>query len=487
MYPLNDKDLDRLSREAAEQYDVPQSTSGWERLQDRLNQELPVREKRRRRFLLLLLAVLITGGGLVYMLTGSPDQQNSIAGKPGKTVVTPEAGQTEGTAVPGESSGAPASTSRGNSADEGEEVVTLNQGEPVNNLPSLPGDHAEQQQAPAHTPTLPDTRKNELRKTDKPSSTKRNIDVANGLAPGLQRDGALAKVKQEKDGVQQTAIKTKKQKDIVIAASEDKNIPATVQPGQEVWNNNDKAAGPSAPKQLTASLPQLSAAFPLRASISHPTRLPVAQEPPAAQKPATPMPAAPVQRFEFGIVAGPDYSHVKNKYFERPGYNIGVTAGYRFSNRWQVNIGIVYAKKYYKTAGEDFKPKYLPPSWEMQLATGNCSMLEIPLNIRYDISYNAKRRFFVSAGASAWLMDSESYLCKVASGSNSYTFPWESDNNTEYLLSNLNFSAGYEKNIGRHFSIQAEPYLKLPVTKVGWGSINLGSYGLLFGLKYKLK
>ena len=91
MYPLNDKDLDRLSRDAAEHYDVESSASGWERLESRLDKELPVKEKDRRRFLFWLFLVgLLTGGGLIYMLGGAPRDNklqasgNNEAGKVGK-------------------------------------------------------------------------------------------------------------------------------------------------------------------------------------------------------------------------------------------------------------------------------------------------------------------------------------------------------------------------------------------------------------------
>src|SRR5688572_11081322 len=91
MYPLNDKDLDRLSRDAAEHYDVESSTSGWERLESRLDKELPEKKKDRRRFLFWLFLVgLLTGGGLIYMLGGAPRDNNlqasgnNEAGKVGK-------------------------------------------------------------------------------------------------------------------------------------------------------------------------------------------------------------------------------------------------------------------------------------------------------------------------------------------------------------------------------------------------------------------
>ena len=69
MYPLSDKDLDRLSREAAEQYDVESSASGWEQVEKKLNKVMPEQKERKRRFAwLLLLLVFLAGSGLSGIL-----------------------------------------------------------------------------------------------------------------------------------------------------------------------------------------------------------------------------------------------------------------------------------------------------------------------------------------------------------------------------------------------------------------------------------
>ena len=48
----------------------------------------------------------------------------------------------------------------------------------------------------------------------------------------------------------------------------------------------------------------------------------------------------------------------------------------------------------------------------------------------------------------------------------------------------LNLSAGYEYEAGPHWRLQAEPYVKVPLTGVGAGKVQLLSAGVYFGLKY---
>jgi hypothetical protein len=42
-----------------------------------------------------------------------------------------------------------------------------------------------------------------------------------------------------------------------------------------------------------------------------------------------------------------------------------------------------------------------------------------------------------------------------------------------------------ERSLGKRFSIQAEPYLKVPLKGLGTGKMRMDSYGVLFTLKFK--
>jgi hypothetical protein len=121
------------------------------------------------------------------------------------------------------------------------------------------------------------------------------------------------------------------------------------------------------------------------------------------------------------------------------------------------------------------------------MVEGNCNMFEIPVNLRYDFSVNNKRRLFASAGLSSFIMDKQNYECDYISGMNGqpYKYKWSEDSNYTHVMSNLNLSFGYERALGRNFSIQAEPYLKLPLKGLGYGSLKMNSYGLYVTFKYK--
>jgi hypothetical protein len=65
-----------------------------------------------------------------------------------------------------------------------------------------------------------------------------------------------------------------------------------------------------------------------------------------------------------------------------------------------------------------------------------------------------------------------------------YTF--DISNGSQHLLKVLNLSVGYERLLGQRWSVQAEPFVKLPLAGVGYGAVRLRSAGVFFSLRYGL-
>jgi hypothetical protein len=190
--------------------------------------------------------------------------------------------------------------------------------------------------------------------------------------------------------------------------------------------------------------------------------------------------------FYITPMAGLDFSNVKFSSTGRTGFNGGVQVGYYFTERLSVNTGLIYNKKNYKARGKDFTPKGPMVYYDIDKIEGGCAMFDIPLNIRYDLNIKAHSRYFISAGVSSYLMDKEDYDYYFYNNAGNYAERnWKTSDNSNYLFSILNFSAGMEKQLGKKTSFMAEPYLKVPVQGVGNGEIRLNSFGINLGLKYQ--
>jgi hypothetical protein len=65
------------------------------------------------------------------------------------------------------------------------------------------------------------------------------------------------------------------------------------------------------------------------------------------------------------------------------------------------------------------------------------------------------------------------------------TSSWTNNADYNHLFSILHFSAGVEKQIGKHLNWQVEPYAKLPLHGLGFGGIKLSSFGINFSIQYR--
>jgi hypothetical protein len=521
MYPLNDNDLDRLSRDAAEQYDVDQnvSTSGWEALESRLNKELPLKdEKERRRFLFwLFFIVLVAGGSLWWMLSGDNTDAAGIAHAASAPAIVND----------GKNNTPPASSVSPNPGIAQEETKTI-----IDKQTAPP---SAETPAAGQTPSAPQ----QSTVTDQPKTDPviANKIVAPGKETTTANGKALFREKNRKesytglDPVINTGKKKKGTAALLLSGNNDdsnkagtnrtgtKNPPGKKKSnGQQGISGNNNTTTPGKDKLATAGeqedkkevvtdLPKAAAANPLiitpvtdkAADTTAIAKAPlVAPQPLAkdsaaiAKKPADKKNNKKVKGFEIGIVGGPDKSNVKFTHSSNAGYNIGLQVGYRFSNRWSVNTGLLYTKKNYKADGKD-ATKYgwlAGPNVDVYALEGYCSMLDIPLNVRYDFSVTPKNRFFASTGLSTYIMKNEDYDYYYKYGAVNTTYNWNTGKggggDSTYLFSILNLSAGFERSLNKHFSIQAEPYLKLPLSQLGYAKLNLSSYGIYFSLKYRI-
>jgi hypothetical protein len=123
---------------------------------------------------------------------------------------------------------------------------------------------------------------------------------------------------------------------------------------------------------------------------------------------------------------------------------------------------------------------------DLQGVDANCNVDEIPFNLYYSFGKVKSHNWFVSAGLSSYLMKKESYefYYKTAVG-DTYKNDWSIKNKNKNIFSVLNLSAGYQHTFNKRFSIMAEPYIKLPLSGIGAGKVNLNSGGILFTITMK--
>lgn len=189
----------------------------------------------------------------------------------------------------------------------------------------------------------------------------------------------------------------------------------------------------------------------------------------------------------IGLYFSPDISTIANNQVEKVGTNYAVQLEYRFSKRWTLQTGVIRSYKVYEAYGSQYE---IPLKWNAgavpQSVDAVCDMLDLPLNIRYDITQKPDSRFFVSTGLTSYVMLREAYYytydVKPAGAHDSWI-----GTSGPFIASNLNFSFGYEARITNRLTWQAEPFARVPISSIGWSKVNLFTMGTFVSLKYRFK
>jgi cytoskeletal protein RodZ len=194
-------------------------------------------------------------------------------------------------------------------------------------------------------------------------------------------------------------------------------------------------------------------------------------------------------RSRFGIraVLSPDLSSVGLFHFEMPGTNVGLLVEYRLSNRLQLQTGVIHSIKNYSATAENYAPTY----WKYikvkpTSINGVCKMIDLPLNLRYNVLNGTRHDLFMTGGLTSYIMLSEKYKYKYAIEDPDLRKSWSGKRGGEYYFSVANFSLGYERQFLPGFTWQVEPFIKVPLGRVGYGKVKLISAGVFLSAKYQL-
>lgn len=189
----------------------------------------------------------------------------------------------------------------------------------------------------------------------------------------------------------------------------------------------------------------------------------------------------------LGFGYGPDVSLVGFSEVTRPGTNLGILLEYQLNRRWSINSGITYSRKNYTAKGEDYHPPkgFWDYGFVPDMTDATCEVIDIPINIRYYFRPAKSNRLFASTGLSTYLMLTEDYKYQYGRDDPQHlVLSWSGKNENQHYFAIYNLSVGYQRSMGKQWFLEIEPFVKLPLTGVGFGEVDLWSTGALFSLKY---
>lgn len=185
-------------------------------------------------------------------------------------------------------------------------------------------------------------------------------------------------------------------------------------------------------------------------------------------------------RLSVRALVSPDYSSDRFKQKDKTGLNYGIEAGYAFNRNLSAHVGLISSRKYYTADHIQYDV------YETNFVKGDCRMWDLPINIRYQFFPGKQYAVFVSMGLSSYIMDEEQYDFEVQTGYGKQAYNMEVKNGNREWFKMMNLSVGLQKKVSDRFTLQVEPFVKIPLAGVGAGKIRLASFGSFVAVQYNL-
>ncbi len=460
--PFEDNDM-RI-QEAADQHHPAYDEKAWDKMEKLLNKHLPIQKKDRRRVVFWLFLFLLTTGGSVYLLVNKKEGRKDTAVLGNQQQI--EISKPENETTNKYKDNVTEISSEKNPQDTGYKLA----------IPSTLTANKAAKKLPAIKP-YPSLNKN------KPEPI-----ILLSRKPSL-KNKALTNASRYPNpfSINQTEISSTQNKNVADYEVKNKSVPIdNLNPS----TSNTTTVTKTTKKDVEENKFALENAQSIKVT---PTQIePISEElnknnitavieKPLGKKSKN-VKTKKSNAFFFSLSAGPESIKVSSNPHGKlkPVYGIGI--GYTFKNRLSVQTGFYTIRKIYTAAGKDYKA----PDWwwqyypNMQKIEADCNVYEIPLSVSYQFIENKKGNFYGLIGLSSYLMKKEDYTYHYKTNAGQYRVSSYTYNNEyKHFLSTLTIGAGYERKLNSTISLTISPYLKMPLSGVGFGKIKLNSSGVL--------
>lgn len=492
MFYLKNDDMEELFRKAAENYELDASkASDWDGIHKRLHEssadssETDGKKKKKRRFIFWWFLLFPAG----WMAHNTWDK----IGKSRQEQVVVQKQAVKADQNPGKNASQPqqeAAQPTDETKDNGETAESQNKLSEKNKLMTAPKEAA----------AASGTNDNNNNNVEQPEGNNKVVKARNGNSVGFGTTKRSNRESNKKPayaaGEQQPATSRQPNAKYRVPANKtlDDAASGTSADSGEKATNAD--AGNDKNYDWTASLQRVEERTFVLPALAEATQIPVGMlnrdnvhAPVDSVSKAKELPTAKNKDHYFYVQAmfAPDLTNIKSQRVSGVGTSAGLLLGYRFNKRFHVEAGGFWEKKVYYTDGKYFDKSKLPffRDREIYNVDGNCSMITIPVSLRYNFISKKSSDWFVTTGAAAYLMQKEYYDITYEYYGDARTRGWAYKDPPKSWLATVNIGIGYQTTVLRSFNFRVEPYYRIPVSGAGTGSLSLTSAGIYVGIGRK--
>jgi hypothetical protein len=190
-------------------------------------------------------------------------------------------------------------------------------------------------------------------------------------------------------------------------------------------------------------------------------------------------------QYAVSVLAAPDVNGVGSSFQQgKVGTNVGLMFSGNVTKKLTISTGALYSAKPYATAFNNYHTSYQFSS-DPENVLADCRMIDIPINVGYQLYNKHQNKISVGTGLSSYIMLHERYTFNYAdpsTASSSFVVP----NSSNYFFGVLNLNATYDHQINSKVGIEIQPYVKLPLTNIGYSQVRLQTTGVAVGLRWNL-
>lgn len=190
----------------------------------------------------------------------------------------------------------------------------------------------------------------------------------------------------------------------------------------------------------------------------------------------------------LSVIYAPAINGVNNFSNAKVGSDVGLLLTVGLTKKISVTTGAIYAKKLYESSFNEYNPAYKPSlAFDPQSVFADCRVLDIPLNINYLLFQQGRNSLTVGTGLSSYIMLKENYRYIYPPNYNNPEYNYSLSNQNKHWFGVINLEARYQREISPKFSIGLQPYMKIPVSDIGYGNVKLQSLGMAVNLNWNIR
>ncbi len=194
----------------------------------------------------------------------------------------------------------------------------------------------------------------------------------------------------------------------------------------------------------------------------------------------------PGNNLVLSVLTAPDINGVGSSFSRaQVGSTTGLMLSMGLGHRFTVSTGAMYAKKPYAASFSQYNPVY-----QFKISPtdvyADCRVLDIPINIDYRLYSKGRNMVAVGTGISSYFMLRENYKFDYNAAGAAGPATYSISNKNQHIMGVLNVNATYQRRINEKFGLNVQPYMKLPLTNIGYGRVDLQSTGVAVGVSWYL-